>query len=600
MAEIPRQPTPFESRTDLRWRLRRSYRTSFRPLWRQFRGPILLTLWLSVLVLGTIGFTQPGGGDLDWWEGFIKSFQLFTFAGGDVSSDAPWTLNLARILGPLLIGYAAVRGLLALSREQARLLGMRFTLRNHVIVAGLGDVGFRLASALNEAGAHVVAIDRDAANSSLEGCRERGIGVFVGDATDPDVLRAVRIDRAEQLIVAPGIDGVAIDVIASAARVVEGQRQRPLSVFAHIEDRSLWQAMEAWTLTDSSDLDLRIQLFNLYEAAIRLLLAEHPAFTDEDAEQRRGPNVLVIGDATIVEILVVNIARLWRNARSFERSRLELTVAGPDATETCERLLVRFPQLDWICRLTAWDVDLQSPTLHESQIVTDAGTVYVAFGDEADGLAAALQLARAGLAPGTITLTINDERLGAARLAADASGASRIAVFGILSRTLNRKILLDGLNETLAQSMHESYRRNQLARGADPGAPALQPWANLSEDLRDSNRAFAYGIPEKMRAIGCIVVPTTLVELQDAAAIFSAGEVEELARLEHDRWMRDRASDGWSYGESRDDERKLHPSLIAYDKLSEAERDKDRDAITDLPRILAEAGFSIYRAAPRS
>lgn len=595
MAEIPRHTTPFDSRRDLRWRLRRYYRGSVRPLWRDLRGPIVLILGLSVVVLGTIGFTQPNGGDLSWWEGMFKSVQLYGFAAGDVSSDSPWTLNVARVLGPLIVGYAAVRGLLVLSREQARLLGFRFLRRNHVIVAGLGDVGFRLAAALNDAGARVVAVERDAANLSIEGCRERGIGVMVGDATDPDVLRAVRLDRADHLIVAPGVDGIAIDVIASAARVVHGQRQNPLNVFAHIEDRALWQAMEAWTLTDSGELDLRIQLFNLYEAAIRLLLAEHPPFTDADAEERRGPNVLVLGDATIAEILVVNIARLWRNARAFERSRLELTVAGPDATATCERLLARFPRLDWICRLAAWDIDLHSPTLHESALVADAGSIYVAFRDEAEGLAAALQIARAGLPADTITLTINDERLGAARLAADGSGASRIAVFGILSRTLNPAILLDGLNETLAQSMHASYRRNQLARGADPDTPSLARWSELDEDLRDSNRAFAYGIPEKMRAIGCIVVPTTLVDLQDAAAIFSADELEELARLEHDRWMRDRIRDGWSYGATRDDARKLHPSLVAYDELSEDEREKDRDAIRDLPRMLAEAGFSIYR-----
>ena len=98
-----------------------------------------------------------------------------------------------------------------------------------------------------------------------------------------------------------------------------------------------------------------------------------------------------------------------------------------------------------------------------------------------------------------------------------------------------------------------------------------------------------------MRAIGCVVVPTTLVELQDSATIFAPEELELLARLEHDRWMRDRIADGWSYGETRDDARKLHPSLIAYDELSEPEREKDRDAIRDLPRMLAEAGFSISR-----
>jgi hypothetical protein len=595
MAEIPRQTTPFEPESKLRWRLRRFWRRSVRPLWRDLRGPVVLALAVAVIVLGTIGLTQPNGGDLSWWEAMFKSIQLYGFAAGDVSSDAPLSLNVARILGPLIVGYAAVRGLLVLSREQVRLLGFRFLRRNHVIVAGLGDVGFRLAAALNDAGARVVAIERDLSNLSIEGCRERGIGVMVGDATDPDVLRAVRIDRAEHLVVAPGVDGVAIDVIASAARVVDGQRSEPLRVFAHIEDRALWQAMEAWTLTDSSDLDIRVQLFNLYEAAVRLLLDEHAPFTDEDAEGRRGPSVLVLGDESIAEILIVNIARLWRNARVFERARLELTLAGPDAVATCEELLARYPQLDWICRLAAWPIDLHSPTLHESDYVNDAGAVYVAFRDEAEGLAAALQLARASLPADTITLTINDERLGAARLATDGTGATRIGVFGILSRTLIPDVLLDGLNETLAGSMHTSYRRNQLARGADPSSPSLAPWSELDEDLRDSNRAFAYGIPDKMRAINCIVVPTTLVELQDAAAIFTPDELETLARQEHERWMRDRIADGWSYGEARDDARRLHPSLVPYDELPEDEREKDRDAIRDLPRMLAEAGFEIHR-----
>jgi hypothetical protein len=103
-----------------------------------------------------------------------------------------------------------------------------------------------------------------------------------------------------------------------------------------------------------------------------------------------------------------------------------------------------------------------------------------------------------------------------------------------------------------------------------------------------------------MRAIDCIVVPTTLVELQDSAAIFTPGELETLSRQEHERWMRDRIADGWSYGETRDDARKIHPSLRSYDEISEAEREKDRDAIRDLPRMLAEAGFEIHRVGPRS
>ena len=83
-----------------------------------------------------------------------------------------------------MVGVAAIRGLLVLSREQLRLIGFRLFRRGHIVIVGLGDVGFRSRD-LNELGARVIAIDRDATKPSIEGCRERGISVLVGDATDP-------------------------------------------------------------------------------------------------------------------------------------------------------------------------------------------------------------------------------------------------------------------------------------------------------------------------------------------------------------------------------------------------------------------------------
>ena len=64
--------------------------------------------------------------------------------GGVVSGRVPTELQIARILGPIITGYAAIQGLLALSREQAQLIWFRLFLRRHVIVAGLGSIGFRL------------------------------------------------------------------------------------------------------------------------------------------------------------------------------------------------------------------------------------------------------------------------------------------------------------------------------------------------------------------------------------------------------------------------------------------------------------------------
>ena len=50
---------------------------------------------------------------------------------------------------------------------------------------------------------------------------------------------------------------------------------------------------------------------------------------------------------------------------------------------------------------------------------------------------------------------------------------------------------------------------------------------------------------------------------------FTDEEVECLAEQEHERWMRDRLNQGWTYGQTRDNERKIHPDLQPWAALSD-------------------------------
>ena len=57
--------------------------------------------------------------------------------------------------------------------------------------------------------------------------------------------------------------------------------------------------------------------------------------------------------------------------------------------------------------------------------------------------------------------------------------------------------------------------------------------------------------------------------------------------------------DGWTYGQaSKDAEAKTHPLLISWDELAEPERQKDRDAIRAIPRMLARVGYEIELREP--
>lgn len=71
--------------------------------------------------------------------------------------------------------------------------------------------------------------------------------------------------------------------------------------------------------------------------------------------------------------------------------------------------------------------------------------------------------------------------------------------------------------------------------------------------------------------------------------------VELLAQNNHDIWASERISQGWSYGEKRDDTKKETPCLVPYEELSESEKDYDRNtAIGVLKHILA-LGYKIEK-----
>ena len=70
---------------------------------------------------------------------------------------------------------------------------------------------------------------------------------------------------------------------------------------------------------------------------------------------------------------------------------------------------------------------------------------------------------------------------------------------------------------------------------------------------------------------------------------------EALARNTHEVWAEGRIKDGWSYGETRDDDRRLHPCLIPYEELSEEEREYDRHTSLEALKLITKLGYKIVK-----
>lgn len=144
--------------------------------------------------------------------------------------------------------------------------------------------------------------------------------------------------------------------------------------------------------------------------------------------------------------------------------------------------------------------------------------------------------------------------------------------------------------ERIAQAIHERYCRNQT--GLKPASdPALRPWAALDEALKASNRSQAADITAKLRAIGCIAVPGD----GSNGFVFTSAELELLAEREHQRWVAERRSNGWTLGPARDPARLVTPHLVPYRDLPEEIRELDREAVRSIPSLLLEVGLEVRR-----
>lgn len=97
---------------------------------------------------------------------------------------------------------------------------------------------------------------------------------------------------------------------------------------------------------------------------------------------------------------------------------------------------------------------------------------------------------------------------------------------------------------TVARVVHEAVRAYQTALGEQ----AAMPWEDAETWQREATLA---------------------------AVRFCLAHPEAPASAMHDAWVREKIASGWRYGAVKDAAAKIHPSLVAFDRLPETEQRKD-------------------------
>jgi Trk K+ transport system NAD-binding subunit len=104
------------------------------------------------------------------------------------------------------------------------------SISDHVIVAGLGSIGYRVALDLAARGVPVVVADIEEDGRFTAATRAAGIPVAVGDARHPEILADLGLDRARAVIAATSDDLVNI-AIALNARAVRPEMRVVVRIF---------------------------------------------------------------------------------------------------------------------------------------------------------------------------------------------------------------------------------------------------------------------------------------------------------------------------------------------------------------------------------
>ncbi|MBT0958269.1 hypothetical protein IV417_12800 [Alphaproteobacteria bacterium KMM 3653] len=524
-------------------------------------------------------------------EALFRAIKAFTLAGEYEQPgvwEHDWRLYLAR-WGGTFIAFAAVlrAAFLLFYRPLSRL---RAALRRgHVVVIGDSKLLRAACEGWTRAGKRVT-------QHAGESYAARG-GVLVLPAAVHGGARVLRasLSGAERVIVADASDAACAEIARDLAKSLPD-----VPVFALLDDPWLTNRI-AHDRQSRAEGDLLTGI-SADAAMARAVLSAWPPYLQAQAMGAQRIHALIVGFDGLGSALMVDL--LNSSLVSF-LDRPMFTVIDPEAETRRKAFLARHPGIeDHVdLRFISEGIDrFDAPAIEALRHRTQDApvtSVYIATSAQGAPLAHALALEamarREDLLHAPIFLRAADSA-GMNEVAPASFVAPRSLVpFGSYDQVLEASGLMAPAPDAAARAHHEAYETFMTGR------PAQTPWAKLPERFRTSNRRAIQHIPAKLASAGFdlgghLGVAQGLPVLKAGEALCQDAEVlDQLSRLEHDRWMMDRWLDGWRFAPERDDDRLLHPDLVPFDELSAQTQGYDTKFVEFLDDFLPRGAEGVAR-----
>jgi Trk K+ transport system NAD-binding subunit len=246
-----------------------------------FNASVVDALYFTITTITTVGY---GDYHLKQEAAWVKLFACVVM----LSSAA-----LVAIL------FGIITDFVVSARFQETFGLRRSLLRGHIIIAGLGKVGYHIADYLDKIGENVVAVERNSDNDFVKSLRGR-VPIVIGDARLPHVLNKAGIARAKAVVAATDDDLANLSVmlharevnsrIRTVIRIFDASRAQKMKIAFHVDAALSASAVAAPSFVAAALDPNAVRAFRLGEQLItleRLHLTENADWMGKTVAQLR-------------------------------------------------------------------------------------------------------------------------------------------------------------------------------------------------------------------------------------------------------------------------------------------------------------------------
>ncbi len=580
-------------------------------------GSILVFAVIIALVLGFVGHVQLAMANLPaealtpqrivkiTLDSIPAAMRVFTPKLNPDPGGNGWLLTIGELVGALA-AFAALLAVLAtiLAEFWERVWVSR--LKDHSILIGLDNQAELFLDASQDTDKPTPAVILDLETDEASRKRAHAQGAYHYAASDKrqidQHLKSCAVSRARRLVISTGDDTRNLRIVRDIAESDALRTCTSLDVLVVVEEAYTYHHLaESDTFMKCLGKGGQLRLFSPASAAAADLFSKVNVTQLVHARDQTGPVLIVCGqDAAATEVVSrylkvspavgLDLPQIHWLVRNRSQAMHDLFQRVPPLANLVRETGDSDVPLAWVARVTmhepAADEAVGDRVFLEKAIGKDDVSAIVVTGFEA-GAEQPIQTAQAireasrrtSALSAPIFVHVPDTTALDGLLVRITDGAEIsddvIEPFGRVAEMQNWGGI-DSDREKRARALHEKYLEKRAAEAGEGGARDVssQPWDVLPETYKIASRRAADHAP---------MVTFWRDQLTESGArSLDADTLETLARLEHNAWSIERELDGWQYAPERDNDRKFHPNLVPYERLTEDIKDYDRAQVRNL------------------